>query len=288
MGCGEKYCRWCANGGSLIICDKCHLAFCEKCIEINLGKETLTKIKEAEEWKCFSCDPSQIYGVKSMYYAVYIYNQSQPDEDDGKEIEEISILNGMHIEEKRRRSKRSIEILTPPRTFIEENVEEALKTVEVFRTCLAKEQKAWNDLEDQEDKGVLKRKVLALHKIYETCIENTDILDHIITRAYEERFDSESDWTEWSSDGGRVTKPSKRRIKITEKKSAKEKSKEKKTSKSKEENKEEESDSGSSTDEELKKKAKKLKDNRSSARKLRKRKKANNEKEKEGEVNDPL
>ncbi len=40
-----EHCRWCADGGKLLMCDRCDNVFCKSCIESNLGK---TKVAEIE------------------------------------------------------------------------------------------------------------------------------------------------------------------------------------------------------------------------------------------------
>ena len=35
---GDEYCRFCAQGGDILLCDKCPNAFCKKCLNRNLGK----------------------------------------------------------------------------------------------------------------------------------------------------------------------------------------------------------------------------------------------------------
>jgi transcriptional regulator ATRX len=57
----DCYCRWCANGGDLICCDKCTNAFCKRCIQRNLGRATFAKINECEKWECFMCDPTPVF-----------------------------------------------------------------------------------------------------------------------------------------------------------------------------------------------------------------------------------
>ena len=68
---GDEYCRFCGQGGDILLCDKCPNAFCKKCLTKNLGARALREITKAEEWSCLVCDPSPIYHLKAIYYCVY-------------------------------------------------------------------------------------------------------------------------------------------------------------------------------------------------------------------------
>ena len=68
---GEELCHWCWNEAetALFLCDcqtcpltkkPCDFQFCSRCIEDNLGRESLQKIQKSETWHCFVCDPSQL------------------------------------------------------------------------------------------------------------------------------------------------------------------------------------------------------------------------------------
>src|SRR5205809_10602 len=46
----DNYCRWCTDGGDLLLCNKtgCHYAYCKKCIKRNFGTSGLRKITKSE------------------------------------------------------------------------------------------------------------------------------------------------------------------------------------------------------------------------------------------------
>ena len=58
----EEHCKWCGDGGDVVMCDYCEKVFCNKCIKRNMGNDFLKMILEAEDmkWICFACDSSQI------------------------------------------------------------------------------------------------------------------------------------------------------------------------------------------------------------------------------------
>ena len=81
-----EYCRWCANGGDLLMCDSCSNAFCKKCIKRNLGRSKVTEIEEVEEWNCLACEPKQVWKQRSMYYSVWLYQKNLMATAEEKEL----------------------------------------------------------------------------------------------------------------------------------------------------------------------------------------------------------
>jgi hypothetical protein len=57
--------RWCAEGGELILCDKCPSSFCKRCLQRNLGRKFVSEITSTEEWKCLACDPKQVMSTSN-------------------------------------------------------------------------------------------------------------------------------------------------------------------------------------------------------------------------------
>lgn len=55
------YCRWCANGGEMVCCDKCTSAYCKQCIIRNFSRKKFTEINDCDRWDCFQCDPKPIF-----------------------------------------------------------------------------------------------------------------------------------------------------------------------------------------------------------------------------------
>ena len=87
---GDEYCRMCAQGGDILLCDNCPNAFCKMCISRNLGSKTLREINKSEEWSCFVCNPEPLYKFKAIYFCMY-RNQAEfkarREEDKRKEKE---------------------------------------------------------------------------------------------------------------------------------------------------------------------------------------------------------
>lgn len=51
-------------GGDLVGCDNCISSYCESCIDRNLGHQHLAKVKENDDWSCYSCDPSATLSLR--------------------------------------------------------------------------------------------------------------------------------------------------------------------------------------------------------------------------------
>lgn len=66
----DMYCRWCANGGVLYCCSYCSNTFCSKCIKRNFDATAVKTIEEDESWKCFVCDPKNLFPLRSICRAL--------------------------------------------------------------------------------------------------------------------------------------------------------------------------------------------------------------------------
>uniref|UniRef100_A0A7I4EMX7 PHD-type domain-containing protein n=3 Tax=Physcomitrium patens TaxID=3218 RepID=A0A7I4EMX7_PHYPA len=58
----EEQCRWCGQGGNIVLCDKCDKVFCQKCIMLNYGPVDLSQILNSN-WSCFFCNPQPLCGL---------------------------------------------------------------------------------------------------------------------------------------------------------------------------------------------------------------------------------
>ncbi|XP_051824881.1 transcriptional regulator ATRX-like [Antechinus flavipes] len=68
----HKHCRWCAEGGELIICDFCPNAFCKKCIWRNLGKKEMAKVMDKNtKWSCYICQPEPLLDLVAICDCVF-------------------------------------------------------------------------------------------------------------------------------------------------------------------------------------------------------------------------
>lgn len=182
----DKYCRWCGQGGELILCDKqyCPAVFCKRCLQRNLGREKYSKITNSEEWSCLVCNPIQIYKHKVQYYSLYRLNKSP-------EFQRQKPKDTRHMISKRKSdvlSRKAENILQSQNNFIEENIGEALKTLSIYQKCLERERKRWIKQGRRMDVSLVTVISKSLRKIYSITRQNMDILDKAIVQSYIQRY----------------------------------------------------------------------------------------------------
>ena len=63
------HCRWCANGGELLLCDNCPNTFCKKCIKRNLGRKKVTDIEVCTNFNLnLSYDRGFVYSAQDSFF----------------------------------------------------------------------------------------------------------------------------------------------------------------------------------------------------------------------------
>ncbi|KMQ98496.1 transcriptional regulator atrx [Lasius niger] len=72
----DMFCRWCANGGNLYCCSYCSNTFCYKCIRRNFTSLVRKKIEADEKWKCFVCNPTDLYSARAICWALLEHVQT--------------------------------------------------------------------------------------------------------------------------------------------------------------------------------------------------------------------
>jgi len=187
---GDEYCRMCAQGGDILLCDKCPNAFCKKCLGRNLGGRALREITKSEEWSCLLCDPVPIQSLKAIYMKLY------------KSQDEIKDLRAKDREEARKNKpkkkadvskKEKDALVKSPKNFLEENISEAFKTLEVYQKALETERtrciKTVKEGMSVDTATSITRK---LRKLYAVTQKNMDLLDRAIVESFVENFPTES------------------------------------------------------------------------------------------------
>jgi len=187
---GDEYCRMCAQGGDILLCDKCPNAFCKKCLGRNLGGRALREITKSEEWSCLLCDPTPIQSLQAIYMKLY------------KSQDEIKDLRAKDREEARKNKPKKKEVVSKkekdalvksPKNFLEENISEAFKTLEVYQKALETERtrciKSVKEGMSVDTSTSITRK---LRKLYAVTQKNMDLLDRAIVESFVENFPTES------------------------------------------------------------------------------------------------
>lgn len=72
----DMFCRWCANGGNLYCCSYCSNTFCYNCIRRNFDAVVRKKIERDEKWKCFVCNPADLYTARAACWALLQHVQT--------------------------------------------------------------------------------------------------------------------------------------------------------------------------------------------------------------------
>ncbi|XP_054002837.1 uncharacterized protein LOC128889318 [Hylaeus anthracinus] len=108
----DMFCRWCANGGNLYCCSFCSNTFCCKCIKRNFDPILRKKIEADEKWKCFVCDPTDLYPARATCWALLEFVQKmnrlfkQNSKMTQQEIDEKLSLDETNCCPRRRKRKR--------------------------------------------------------------------------------------------------------------------------------------------------------------------------------------
>merc|ERR1712066_775730 len=186
---GDEYCRWCAEGGDILLCDKCPNAFCKKCLTRNLGARAVREITKSEEWCCLLCDPLPIQTLKATYLKIY-KSQEEIKEKRAKDREEAKLKNKKKNEITK---KEKDALVKSPKNFLEENISEAFKTLEVYQKALETERtrciKTVKEGMSVDTATSITRK---LRKLYAVTQKNMDLLDRAIVESFVENFPTES------------------------------------------------------------------------------------------------
>ena len=129
-----EFCRWCANGGDVLCCDKCPNVFCRACIGRNLGRRKLSQIEESNNWECFLCNPEPVWSLRNLYHSIWI-NRS-------------NLVDSMNSEVVRS-------------SFIEDALRDGHAVNKIFRDYLDKANSAWsrkaNTADEQENVKMVKK-----------------------------------------------------------------------------------------------------------------------------------
>jgi len=205
----DVYCRWCAQGGEVVGCDKCNLVFCKRCITRNLGRKKFSEISDSEEWKCFSCEPEQIYKERALMYAVARWSADRKNKKRMKEklkaekrksdLQKKSEVDKKKKEEAKKKQKeedkkKKVEVETSKvENFIDENIHEAFDTLNIYQKCLQDEHKKWIRIRKSMNPNNTAMVAKSLRKIYAITKQNMELLDTALVQGYGDQFPGENE-----------------------------------------------------------------------------------------------
>jgi len=183
----ESYCRWCANGGELICCDKCTNSYCKRCITRNLGRKMFNQINDSETWNCFLCDPKPIYAMRALMYSISIWSSQRKARQKQKEKEAKQ-----KKQQQQSKGKSSITIIDNPDNFIDENINEAFDTLKIYQKCLEDERKRWANKKRVMNSENAAAVVSKLKKVYSITKQNMELLEKTLLQSFKDQFPEES------------------------------------------------------------------------------------------------
>jgi len=191
----DIYCRWCAQGGEIILCDKCPKAFCRTCVQRNMGRKKLQEITNADEWKCFCCDPKQLYEMQALYWAVWQRyksgNYKKPSEI-RKEKEKEKKEAAKKSKNERQQKLAATNVIKNPKNFVDENISEAFNTLKVYQKVLEQERDRWVKAGQNLNVNSATAVCRALRKIYAITKQNMDLLDKAVVQSFVENYPRDS------------------------------------------------------------------------------------------------
>ncbi|KAG0428424.1 hypothetical protein HPB47_024584 [Ixodes persulcatus] len=136
----DEYCRWCAEGGSLVVCDSCSRSFCKSCIRRNLSRKELGRITSLDVWSCYVCDASPIQGLVNYADMIREFSKKQQqrpsnqlvpssDSPGGKVSEEVQLKM---IAETTSQIQRALDEFNKAKEGKGANPEDLMKTAELM------------------------------------------------------------------------------------------------------------------------------------------------------------
>ncbi len=183
----DEYCRWCAQGGDLILCDKCTNGFCKKCLQRNLGRKFVADLQKADEWKCLVCDPKPIYKLRAVYYSLSKVIAVKSKEESKDEDEE----KPKATPRKRPSSAKATPKKGKAANFIDDNINDAFETLKIYQKALEDERKKWSRHASEMEAKNATNACKSLRRIYSITKQNMDLLDAALVQGFAEKFDDE-------------------------------------------------------------------------------------------------
>jgi len=185
----DSYCRWCANGGEMLCCDKCSNAFCKRCIMSNLGRKKYNQINDLVKWECFLCNPKPIYSQRALMRSISKWYVLRKEKKKLKEKEAKVKVTKKIVVEKQKKTEAE---LSKVENFIDENINEAFDTLKIYQKCLEDERRRWVRNKKTMTPDSCAAMAVKLRKIYGITKQNMDLLDTALVQGYLDKFPGET------------------------------------------------------------------------------------------------
>lgn len=176
-----EYCRWCGNGGDLILCDKCPESYCKRCVQRNFGRKFLSSMSDSSEWACFICDPKLLYKFRAEYKAVSDMLRAKKITK-GKKV--ATPKKGVSTPGKK-------DFLKDPTNYVDKSLGDCFRAFSLQTKILEDEQRRWirNKRNMEVDSAVSMTK--NLRKLFAATKRNMEVLDEMILEAFHDKFPEE-------------------------------------------------------------------------------------------------
>jgi hypothetical protein len=170
----DIYCRWCGNGGELIVCDNCLKGFCTRCLQRNLGRSKIGDIRWAKKWICIDCEPEDIYKLKCIYYGVHQYNLRNVEKQNQAE----KAANA------RKETRGNVEKGRHYPTFIDKTIGDSLEIVKRYQKQLEEQHEKWVKHDQKLNKDTATMFTNSLRGLHKNLKRKVNAIDNAIVKSY--------------------------------------------------------------------------------------------------------
>ncbi|CAG5119168.1 unnamed protein product, partial [Candidula unifasciata] len=82
----DEQCRWCGEGGRLVVCDDCASAFCKACVMRNFNRSEFNNINSQQNWKCYLCNKAPLHNLRENYRKIRDTLKALQEKDKAKAV----------------------------------------------------------------------------------------------------------------------------------------------------------------------------------------------------------
>ncbi|BFZ14845.1 hypothetical protein BsWGS_17884 [Bradybaena similaris] len=111
----DEQCRWCGEGGRLVVCDDCASAFCKACVMRNFNRSEFNNINSQQNWKCYMCNKAPLHNLRENYRKIRDTLKALQEKDKAKAVTQAAApTTNTPAAEKPAPSKQMFKSLLPP------------------------------------------------------------------------------------------------------------------------------------------------------------------------------